>query len=165
MAWRIRPGFGSPPKAAVLTNRDSAIARATVRASASESAPVISTSKTCLPPSASAASLATSVRPTSSTASASASQPATPGRTGSAPPAPLASSNTVSLVLEHPSTVSDSNAGTALPSCRSRTSPADSMSAGANFLRRAPSRSSHESGEAPARILSSVDCLKPRPSR
>ena len=33
------------------------------------------------------------------------------------------------------------------------------------MLRREPSRSSHESGEAPARILSSVSFLKPRPRR
>ena len=72
-AWRIRPGFGSPPNAAVFTSGESATAFATTRASASSTAPATSTSSTCVTPSASAASWRSSDSPTSPIAAASAS--------------------------------------------------------------------------------------------
>ena len=45
-ACRIRPGFGSPPNAAVFTSGESATARAIARASSSSSAPSTSTTST-----------------------------------------------------------------------------------------------------------------------
>ena len=80
-ACRIRPGFGSPPNAAVFTSGESATAFATTRASCSEAAPAMSTSITCVTPSPSAISWSASDAPTSAIAPDSCSHAGVPGVT------------------------------------------------------------------------------------